>query len=150
VSKWNLKTGRFQTSQKKTEELHKGSGGPWTDGGTTNRPASGHTPGPWEATNLDDEEFFPSVFIGPELRYFDSSDKFRDSIVINVGPTPENVKMGEGGGTTLETARANARLIAAAPEMVAFIESLADKSTIGGYSDILVNARALLARIEGK
>jgi len=77
-----------------------------------------HTPGPWEATNLDQDDYFPSVFLGPELRYYGSKEKFRDSIVVNVGPTPENVKAGEGGGTTSETASANARLIALAPEMV--------------------------------
>lgn len=77
-----------------------------------------HTPRPWEAINLNKENTFPGVYIGPELRYPDGSGSFRARITINEGPTPESVALGEGFGTTTETADANARLIAAAPDLL--------------------------------
>lgn len=76
------------------------------------------TPGEWEAAFLQEEKRFPSVYIGPELPYHDHSGRFRARITINEGPTPEDVARGTGFGTTMETARANARLIAAAPPML--------------------------------
>lgn len=88
------------------------------------------TPGPWEATDLDHPDYFPSVFIGPELVYEDGSGRFRDSITVNCGPPPDDIARGKGIGTTMETANANARLIAAAP---ALYEAL--KAIDAGFAD---------------
>lgn len=71
------------------------------------------TPGPWEAVE-NPNGGFPRVFVGPEIssRF---SDSYRASIIINEGPTPEQVERGISAyGTTMETVLANARLIAEA------------------------------------
>ena len=75
------------------------------------------TPEPWVAEDLDREGVFPHVRIGPVLPYVDHSGYNDDFIVVNCGPSPEMVKKGFGGGSTMKTTRANARLIAAAPKL---------------------------------
>ena len=122
-----------------------------------------HTPGPWEAGNLGIPGRFPCVFIGPHLNYRDNSgNSFRACITINEGPTPEDVERGSGFGATTETAEANARLIAAAPDLLKALEELYDKceahfkatgypaSFHAGIGISTINrTRAAIAKVEG-
>jgi len=74
-----------------------------------------HTPGPWEIGGMDGQ-YFPHVFIGPELRFPDNSGSFRPNITVNEGPSAEEVAQGIGFGSHMGVCQANARLIAAAPD----------------------------------
>lgn len=76
------------------------------------------TPGPWKVLD-NNPSYFPSVQIGPKYRYPDGSGSDTDTITINCGLSPEEAEEGTGFGTTDETARANAYLIAAAPTLYA-------------------------------
>ena len=108
-----------------------------------------YTPGPWEAADLD-RELFPHVFIGPELLYSDGSGRFRAMIIVNDGPTPEDVAAGHGYGSTLETCRANARLIAAAPDLLeALKECLSCEFAVTDKAAI-EKARSAIAKAEGR
>lgn len=71
------------------------------------------TPGPWEVLE-NPKGGFPRVLIGPEIssRF---SESYRASIIINEGPSPDQVERGiSARGTTMETVLANAHLIAEA------------------------------------
>lgn len=78
-----------------------------------------HTPGPWRAVNLDEEGFFPSVYMGENLTYSDNSGTGDHRLVINEGQ-PE----GKYWGNQIEVCRANALLIAAAPDMLAALKAI--------------------------
>lgn len=64
-----------------------------------------HTKGPWRAINLDEDRYFPSVEIGMR------------------GNRPDRIAINAGGGP-MEEHRANARLIAAAPDMLEELKRL--------------------------
>lgn len=80
-----------------------------------------HTPAPWEAFNLEGK-YFPSVYIGQEIKYLDGSGSRRCSIVINDGNSPEATELGISC-VTMETCQANAHLIAASPDMYAALQA---------------------------
>lgn len=96
-----------------------------------------HTPGPWrfEPTQHTDE----AAKIGGLWYIEDARDDYE---VIAVLPRVHE-KPGE--------AKANARLIAAAPEMLSLLRQiLEDAWHEGPINDVLRNIRALLAKIKGK
>ena len=72
-----------------------------------------HTPEPWAAV-VDDkcDTYFPHILIGKPMPYPDDSGEHLPQCTINEGASPQMVKEGYGGGTTMPTARANARRIA--------------------------------------
>ncbi len=119
-----------------------------------------HTPGPWTAVIHEDGRLFPHVQIGPELPYSDGSGTSQDRITVNVGATPEMVEAGVGGGTTMETADANARLIAQAPTLLRQRDELRaalfglmalhrrDFGLEGAHDEEMVRCRKALAAIE--
>ena len=87
-----------------------------------------HTPGPWDCETRDDPFYFPIVLIGPP-----GEKGRRARIHINEGPSPEMVAKGESRGTTEETANANARLIAASPDLLAALEAVEWILVPGGW-----------------
>lgn len=108
-----------------------------------------HTPGPWEVS--EENGYFPSVFLGPRLRYSDNSGSFRASICINEGPTPEDVKSGFGFATTMGTCKANAQLIAAAPQLLNVLREFVadiDANSIQEWPNLCITYRKALQVIE--
>lgn len=66
------------------------------------------SPGPWEAVGLDEEGYFPSVYLGPTRRYSDDSGERRPRICINEAHDPKR----KFAGADMPTFRATAKLIA--------------------------------------
>lgn len=88
-----------------------------------------HTPGPWFYDDGENGRYFPHVVLGG------SNPKSREFIVVNT-------TRGQNGGT-MEECQANARLIAAAPELLAALKQLlADDTPLSDYNAIR-NARAV-------
>lgn len=92
-----------------------------------------HTPQPWDAEIDPSGKYFPSVFLGPKLKYRDNSGSMRAKVIVNEGPTPEDVASGYGFGSTMETCNANALLIAAAPDLLGLAN---------GYRALLIKSGA--------
>ncbi len=99
---------------------------------------SQHTPGPWTS----------------EYREGRAAAQYGHHVHSNVysrpGVSDGRDAIAEVRGESDEVARANARLIAAAPEMYAFIKHLFDAGIILPTESVGKDARALLARIEGR
>ena len=98
-----------------------------------------HTPGPWEAEIYPDGKYFPSVVIGyrPGLRYFDGSGDDKSmrrqrEIVINVGPPGSDL-----ASNSMEVCNSNARLIAAAPELLEAAECAVAECGLNGSLEAL-------------
>ena len=89
------------------------------------------TPGPWTITDTEVD--------GDDQYYRIEAKGYGTVALVDATPVDD------------DSLRANARLIAAAPEMVAFIKNIAAYSyhDISRNSALLVDARALLARVEG-
>lgn len=101
-----------------------------------------HTPGPWELIDKGDG-LFPSVLIGQRgIPYADGSGTYDrcGQITIN-GAAP-------GGPHELHVA--NARLIAAAPDMAAVLRQLVEEAwkscASADLEDVLIAAHAALAK----
>ena len=111
---------------------------------------SDHTPGPWKAIIHETHDYFPSVQLGPTLPYEDGSGESVQEIIVNCGPTPEMVAAGEGSGSTTETTEANARLIAAAPDLLeackAMLHRFGHLDTDAGKREATGEARAAIAK----
>ncbi len=102
-----------------------------------------HTPGPWTVRLSDRRKdgtlrYFPSVLLGYRkgIRYSDGSGSDEDTrratqIVINVGPDPDDLQHGFLSNM-METCVANARLIAAAPDLLAVLDDLLGESDFHG------------------
>jgi hypothetical protein len=129
-----------------------------------------HTPGPWEMVQdvgPSGRPYFPEVVLvdRADLRYSDGSGHEDSSrrvsrFTVNVGLTAEGLARGLIENT-METCVANARLIAAAPELlealegvIGFIDDLAILSgglrTNGGAQQCLDAARAAIAKARGE
>jgi hypothetical protein len=79
------------------------------------------TPGPWRVS-ADDPTLFPSVI------FHDRAPGSRPAqVCINEGADSEALRRGEYHGTTMETARATAHLIAAAPDLYDALSKLANE-----------------------
>ena len=91
-----------------------------------------HTPGPWET--LDGAEITPKT--GPNAFV---------TLAHIVGPWCNSEWY-----TDQYEARANGRLIAAAPEMLRFLREYADETETSKSLRKMEEARALLAKVEGK
>ena len=87
-----------------------------------------HTPGPWQVNNND------------PLQVCDSDGEKR-------GCSPIANTRGKRG-----EAKANARLIAAAPELLAALESLLDYDNLGAYerANVRKQSRAAIAKAKGE
>lgn len=83
------------------------------------------TPGPWQVINTNDPHLFPSVVL------HERGESRPAQIVINEGADPDALSRGEYFGTTMETAAANAHLIAAAPHLYAVLNYVADMTYCG-------------------
>jgi hypothetical protein len=95
---------------------------------------SKHTPGPWKVTRPDGKS---------RARISGSGWGIFAKVVVRM----------KGCGQDIEEGWANARLIAAAPAMYAFIESMVDAS--GPYSElngtnVIRDAYAILSQAEGR
>ena len=95
---------------------------------TTESKAAGHTPGPWEIH-------------GDDLTMIGACDG-KAMIAHAVGPLEVHPPEWR---RTIEEAAANARLIAAAPAMLAALEDIAGRGPVPGYG----SAGALLVRLAG-
>ena len=117
---------------------------------------SEHTPGPWEPVIHPEQKCFPSVVIGfcPGLRYFGGSGsdehiRRRRSLTINVGPPESNLS-----SNLMEVCEANARLIAAAPDLLETAKAVYSKSD--GLADVsemqeeLITLDEAISKAEGK
>lgn len=121
----------------------------------TSTKTTGHTPGPWQQTVVPK---IAAIFDGASgwhnvMGYSGVQIETEDGYPIAlVAPSPTDTEIGSG----LRPAALNARLIAAAPDMLALIHRmLNDVRPIGEYwpvwmSDAIVDARALLARVAGE
>ena len=89
---------------------------------------SQHTPGPWEYDRITRTNRFGIWRLGVRL----ATTERRPDTTVDYGDSGEEV--------------ANARLLAAAPEMYGLLIELAET---GDEGPIAIAARALLARIEG-
>lgn len=90
----------------------------------TNMSEAKHTPGPWDYWDMDEHGFH--VFLASERRAGQHVD--RSIAAVRYGRT----------GTNSEKyweARANARLIAAAPDLLAMLISLRSENEIRGFLD---------------
>lgn len=94
-----------------------------------------HTPGPWGYSQWPDQSIF-NIHAGGFAEAF--------AVVKNV----ENAHRGMG---SVET-RANARLIAAAPELLAALEAMLNYANLGAYerADAVKAARAAIAKAKGE
>ena len=109
---------------------------------TKHTPDMAHTPGPWSFVDAT-PNCFPSVLIGYRdgLRYSDRSGSDESSYescrkVINVGPSAEGLAKGIVSND-MDTIVANARLIAAAPNLLAALIALRDEANkIAGRFDV--------------
>lgn len=95
-----------------------------------------HTPGPWRA--VIDSDFTPGI----------DADDIGESIVV-IGPNNLSTDLGIWGRCR-EEAEANAHLIAAAPDLLAALQTLVEQAerhdAVGLYWD---QARAAIAKAEG-
>lgn len=119
-----------------------------------------HTPGPWSVEHSNDSKRFPSVIIGfrPGLRHEDGSGSdasVKDSccrLIINTGADANGLVAGHAYAT-MESCRANARLIAAAPEMYALLRRYYETTNTRRQGEALglcdADARALMVKIDG-
>ena len=111
-----------------------------------------HTPGPWEYKS-GGEGAFPQVILAKSMPYSDGSGgaDHDEYLTINVGPSAKGLADGYLSNDA-ETCEANARLIAAAPEL---LEALKDMVTITVttasrkyVASSLSSSCALLAKLE--
>jgi hypothetical protein len=98
------------------------------------------TPGPWEVSPID-PHLFPSVRLGPDLPYSDGSGVGEHYLTINEGQPPQ-VKH---WSNQMETCIANARLIAAAPELYETLAWLHRKGGLG--LDVHERIEAVLSKV---
>lgn len=88
-----------------------------------------HTPGPWKVRGCENEDFFPEVLIPSHFGDF-------DSICVNAG------------GWKMERHQANARLIAASPDLLQALKQALDAHAFDASWKKL--AQVAIARAEGR
>ena len=101
--------------------------------------ANKHTPGPWR--------FLQEECDRPYIRVRGTQLGLRYKIANVLTPNYDGVASREA-----EETRANARLIAAAPELLTSLQALADeafKNMHGGRGDLIDDARAAIAKATG-
>ncbi len=96
----------------------------------TNRQPSTHTPGPWKTGSTERSEAATVVY----------SEHPHSHVLTYVA----DCNTGHG---SIQTAKANARLIAAAPQMLALLRIVANEAGVSRKD--VETARALLAQIDG-
>lgn len=100
---------------------------------------STHTPGPWNCKSSHYRGFSAGIV----------RDAFNDPVAdCRYSEVPQRDKK------TPEQIDANARLIASAPDLLQMVRNLVDLASVrgrlDGYKSLLADARALIARAEGK
>jgi hypothetical protein len=103
-----------------------------------------HTPGPWE--------------IKRDIGHFDSATSIRAHQLVGVNPSKYELSLEIGGWASVEKLEANARLIAAAPELLealeAFDKAAKESTTIIGFAakafKLLTKTRAAIAKARGQ
>lgn len=101
-----------------------------------------HTPGPWAIKPMIDEDQV-GIFSGPGASRGDWGGGY-------AGGSPRYVAVADKRDTPAETL-ANARLIAAAPELLEALEALLSYDNLGAYDRATVRqqARAAIAKATG-
>jgi hypothetical protein len=114
---------------------------------------SEHTPGPWTAARLVEEDGEPTRGDAAKKYAADCIDKGGENFFIvwcEKPDGPADVCHTGNGPTSAE----NARLIAAAPDLLAFAERYVDEAEAGGGwegdEDLFLCARAAIRKAEGK
>ena len=96
-----------------------------------------HTPGPWALRS--------------DPGHFDSLTEITGGICGNTKPFRFTLEVSIGGDTDIHTLEANARLIAASPELLEALELMVDTYDNGGWpSSTLVIARAAIDKAKGE
>lgn len=99
-----------------------------------------HTPGPWIA---EQEVFAPGGIVGIYVAQYDARVQEPGGRICQA--------YGNCLVTTDETVRANARLIAAAPDLLAALKAVVESWETGTrWRDEMGRARAAIAKAEGK
>jgi hypothetical protein len=94
-----------------------------------------HTPGPWE--------------IKRDIGHFDSATSIRAHQLVGVNPSKYELSLEIGGWASVEKLEANARLIAAAPELLEALEEVLGWETLCPVETYEM-ARAAIAKARGQ
>ena len=99
-----------------------------------------HTPGPWKASDRE------TRVIAVKKKGFRPSASYPE---YTIAQTFSFCGAGRVGNKFYEEAAANARLIAAAPEMFEFIKYVAETTVADKYAHWKTQCQAMVAKIEG-
>lgn len=108
-----------------------------------------HTPGPWAVDSGDGGD--PSVGVGPTpttvFINVPNDDRFR---VVEIATVNDTIYDNDEDGHPLYCGdpAANARLIAAAPELLAIVKALVAPCIYERQADRIAEARRIIARVE--
>lgn len=106
---------------------------------------SDHTPGPWTVGDK------PGVWVGPVI----TANSGKKGIAFVVGQTDSGWLGGYETSVGEDRTNANARLLAAAPDLLVGLKRLvqySDEYPTGGYhmNDVIRQCRAVIAQVEGR